>query len=68
MPRPEDAAGPPDPEQVARLFDPARDPAERVRRDDWYPDPDHDRFELDLTDTVEDRRRWYLTLRELGLL
>ena len=44
-------------EQIARLFDPARDPKETVRRDDWYPDPAHDRFELDLDDTVERRRR-----------
>jgi hypothetical protein len=69
MPRPEDA-GPPDPEQVARPFDPIRDPNERVRRDDWYPTgPEHPRFEIDLDDdTVQDLRRHYLTLRELGLL
>jgi hypothetical protein len=28
-----------DREQVARLFDPSRDPEERVRDDDWHPPP-----------------------------
>jgi len=57
-----------DPEQVARLFDPSRDPKERVCRDDRYQDPAHGRFELDLPGTVVQRRRWYLAVRELGLL
>ena len=28
-----------DPEQVKRLFDPDRDPEERIREDDWFAGP-----------------------------
>jgi hypothetical protein len=37
-----------DPEAVNRLFDPDRDPSERVRPDDWHPTPDSVLHELDL--------------------
>jgi hypothetical protein len=47
---------------VLRLFADDRDPGERVRRDDWHPDPDSPFFELELCDTVESRRRWYRNL------
>jgi hypothetical protein len=60
--RPEDRV-PVDHEAVERLFDPRRDPSERVRRDDWHPDPNSGFFELELFDTVESRRRWYRNLR-----
>jgi hypothetical protein len=47
---------------VARLFDPSRDPKERVRDDDWHPTPDSGFHDLDAYQTVETRRRWYLNL------
>ena len=56
--------GPIDREQVARLFDPSRDPEERVREDDWHPTPDSPFHELDSWETVESRHRWYLNLIE----
>jgi len=63
-----------DPAAVDRLFDPARDPSERVRDDDWYshdPDDTDDEMweylrDLDRNDTVAQRRRWYLALRREG--
>ena len=55
MPRAED------PDQVARLFDPGRDPGERVGPNDWHPGT---MAELDAEDTVERRRGWY---RELAV-
>jgi hypothetical protein len=54
--------GPIEREQVARLFDPFRDPEERVRDDDWHPTPDSVFHDLDWCQTVETRRRWYLNL------
>jgi hypothetical protein len=59
--RPEDRA-PVDHEAVERLFDPARDPDERVRVDDWHPGPPQ-WIALEACDTVRDRRRWYENLR-----
>jgi hypothetical protein len=56
---------------VERLFDPARDPLGQVREDDWHPatgeNPQAWR-ELDWQDTVESRKRWYLTLRDEGMV
>jgi hypothetical protein len=58
--------GPVDQEQLARLFDPSRDPNERVRDDDWHPTPETPEGlkwrELEAFDTVERRRWWYLAL------
>jgi hypothetical protein len=53
---------------VERLFDEDRDPGERVRDDDWHPSPDPVWHELDRVDTVEQRRRWCLTLLDEGQL
>jgi hypothetical protein len=57
---------------VERLFDKGRDPSERVREDDWHPAVGFENAEewkeLDWQDTVESRRRWYLTLREEGMV
>jgi hypothetical protein len=59
-----------DPEQVDRLFDLARDPGERVRDDDWFHplDAAPEWKALYAHDTVEGRRRWYLTLVKEGRL
>jgi len=65
--RPEDRV-PVDHEAIERLFDPRRDPDERVRADDWHPSPASPFGELDACDTVEKRRRWYTNLRDLGRL
>jgi hypothetical protein len=52
-----------DHEQIARLFDPSRDPGERVRDDDWFTPADRpDLRELYAEETVAARRRWYLAL------
>ena len=42
---------------IERLLDPSRDPAERVRENDWHPHPESQFFDLDLVNTVADRRR-----------
>jgi hypothetical protein len=60
-----DRPGPADREQIARLFDPSRDPNERVRDDDWHPSPGPWQ-ELDWCQTVGTRRRWYRNLLEAG--
>jgi hypothetical protein len=52
---------------VERLFDPRRDPDERVRLDDWHPGPP-EMLELDACATVARRRAWYLNLAKLGRL
>jgi hypothetical protein len=58
-----------DHEAVERLFDPDRDPAERVREDDWYPESlDSGWRDLYAVDTVATRRRWFKTLEDEGLL
>ena len=54
--------GPIEREQVARLFDPSRDPKERVTDDEWHPMSDPVWNDLDAYQTVETRRRWYLNL------
>jgi hypothetical protein len=66
--RPLEDRGPTDPEQVRRLFDPDRDPDQRVDLDDWHPASGLAWKELDSYDTVATRRNWYLTLREAGEL
>ena len=58
------APGLSDREQIARLFDPSRDPEDRVRDDDWHPEPDSSWAKLDLCKTIGSRRRWYLALLE----
>ena len=64
---PDEQAPAPDPEVVARLFDPRRDPEEQVRADDWYPgSPEWQ--ELYAWDTVGKRRRWFRELQRLGRL
>ena len=45
-----------------RLWDEDRDPAERVTERDWHPDPEGSFAELDASDTVATRRRWWLAL------
>jgi hypothetical protein len=50
------------------LFDPRRDPSERVREDDWHTSPASRFAELDSRDTVETRSRWHTELLELGRL
>jgi hypothetical protein len=59
-------APPVDEEQVARLFDPSRDPGERVRADDWCNGMDAERTELYSVETVGQRRGWYLRLVDIG--
>jgi hypothetical protein len=58
---------PASPEQIARLFGEGRHAFDRVREDDWHPRPVEFR-NLDTQDTVERRRRWYLELRERGMV
>jgi hypothetical protein len=55
---------------IERLFDPRRDPDDRVRADDWFApaDASPEWRALYLGETVEQRRRWYLTLQGLGRL
>ena len=53
---------------VLRLFADDRDADERVRRDDWHPDPGSGFFELELCDTVKRRREWYRSLVKVGRL
>ena|SRR5215218_3521542 len=65
--RPEDRV-PVDHEAIERLFDPRRDPGERVRADDWHPSPRTPFPELDACDTVEARRRWFVNLKTMGRL
>lgn len=59
-----------DEEQIARLFDPKRDPSERCRLDDWFcpADADESIRALYLYDTVGERRRWYRNLEQMGRL
>jgi hypothetical protein len=61
---------PVDPEVVDRLFDPGRDPQERVRDDDWFSPADAapEWRELYAGETVEQRRRWYENLKDSGLV
>ena len=53
--------------ELARLFDPKRDPESRVEPDDWHPTSwDPEWVELDLRHTVSTRRRWFRTLVDEG--
>ncbi len=61
--RPLEERGEIDTEAVKRLFDPSRDPEERVREDDWFPgSPDSEWRSLFAHETVGGRRRWYMHL------
>jgi hypothetical protein len=55
---------------IERLLDKSRDPEGLVRDDDWHPAvglENGEKFrELDMWQTLGDRRRWYQTLREEG--
>jgi hypothetical protein len=58
-----------DHEAVERLFDPDRDPRERVRPDDWFPEHlDSGARDLYAVDSVATRRRWYQALEDDGEL
>jgi hypothetical protein len=64
-PRREGDAVPPSEEDLARLFDPERDPEGRVAADDWHPaGKDPPWVELDLCQTIAGRRRWFRRLVE----
>ena len=67
--RPPEERGEIDPEQVRRLFDPDRDPNERVRDDDWFAGPSDPEWRaLYAHETVGGRRRWYMNLMMDGQL
>jgi hypothetical protein len=57
---------PADHDQVLRLFDESRDPAELVLDTEWHPNRNDENgavwAQLDATDTVGRRRRWYRAL------
>jgi hypothetical protein len=55
-------------EAVERLFDEDRDQNKKVREDDWHPTPELGWHELDLFDTLDQRRRWCLALMDEGQL
>jgi hypothetical protein len=61
---------PVDPEVIDRLFDPRRNPNERVRPDDWFSPMDAPKEwkALYAYETVELRRRWYENLKDSGLV
>jgi hypothetical protein len=51
-------------EELEQLFDESRDPQEPVRLDDWHPNKGNLAWvELDLYETLADRRRWYQNAR-----
>jgi hypothetical protein len=59
---------PPDPAQIARLFD-DRPGSEMCREDEWHPTPDDGFAALDACcDSLETRRRWFLELRDRGMV
>jgi hypothetical protein len=60
--RPPDKRTPIDHDTIERLFDESRDPDERCRDDDWYPDSCIEMKHLDAAQTVRTRRRWYTNL------
>ena len=67
--RPVEERGEIDTEAVRRLFDPSRDPEERVREDDWFPGPsDAEWRSLYAHETVGVRRRGYMNLMMSGEL
>jgi len=49
---------------VLRLFADDRDPDEPCRDDDWHPTREPEWRELDVCDTVGQRRAWYRNLSE----
>jgi hypothetical protein len=53
---------------IARLLDRGRDVEERVREDDWHPNPGTEWVRLDACETVRVRRHWYTQLLEEGRL
>jgi hypothetical protein len=53
-------------EAEAHLWDPKRDPEERVDRRDWHPSADPGWIELDLCRTVAHRRRLWTRLAGRG--
>jgi endogenous inhibitor of DNA gyrase (YacG/DUF329 family) len=59
---------PVDREVVDRLFDPLRDPNERVRSDDWFAPMDAPEGwrALFAHESVGGRRRWFANLKALG--
>jgi hypothetical protein len=58
-----------DVEAVERLFDPDRDPTERVREDDWFPESlDSGWRDIYAVDTVRARRNWFEALEDDGKL
>jgi hypothetical protein len=65
--RPDDGVVAPTDEQLASLFDPDRDPGERVTAEDWDA-TGGDWAELFAEDTVATRRRWLMRLVEWGRL
>jgi hypothetical protein len=67
--RPLEERGEIDTEAVRKLFDPSRDPSERVREDDWFPGPsDAEWRALYAHETVAVRRRGYWNLMMDGRL
>jgi hypothetical protein len=59
--------GPPvDEEQLARLFDPERDPDARVAANDWCAGLAPEFAALYAAETVGGRRRWYANLQAAG--
>ena len=68
-PRKKGETVPPSEKELARLFDPQRDPEGLVEPDEWHPiswGPGW--VELDLHQTVATRRRWFQALVEEGTL
>ena len=59
---------PVDQQAVERLFDPSRDPQEQVRADEWFAPEDAAAAvrALYAADTLEQRRRWYERLHDMG--
>jgi hypothetical protein len=66
--RPPDKRAPIDHGAIERLFDEARDPSERCRDDDWYPESCAEFKQLDAVQTGASRRRWYTNLLLEGQL
>jgi hypothetical protein len=60
---------PDDPEVVARLFDPSRDPDGLVTMDDWFAPAGASESvkALYLVETVGQRRRWYMGLHGISV-
>jgi hypothetical protein len=55
--------------ELARLFDPGRDPHGSVEPDEWHPSGSSSPFvELDLRQTVSTRRRWFRAPVDEGMI